>query len=564
MEPTLFRFTPRPITIERCEGWDVVVQDEVTGELVTLAPSAEPTRAPRSPGEVRRKDLFVPFGGRLERPPIIDGHRIEEVDGRFTLTELATGARTTLLHEATANRFQSAQNFAIRAGLALIVQDGGRTVHAFAIATGELVWKTTLASFAGVGFLGDAPVVCTHDGELVMLDPLSSTSTVSHRLTTRGTPTVHSGETGVFVHHDRGVVFVDGAGPHVVVDELADEPRFAARGDSWCRIDPGHARIIAGRGHGPARSLELDAPAVSIWVDPRGLAWSTRDAIVFVPFETLARDGELHAACRDVVDERPPSWTTATVTVASRSFLIVRDAFGRRTYGWKDAGFVKDATFEVAGFVRGYAGKEHGDQIAHPTLARRGGQVLALVGGSPFAPLPASVRLGVTRGFVAHAPAPSPVVELLLARGLIERTPSVDRAIAAGISNAALVLQWAHGARDGIAIGFVAYDHKVFNDTDDPIADLVAIGADPRVRARMLRVQNDCLELELEGKRQALEIDEKLIAKLGARFNRALAAVDARRRIHELRHDEDFYALLACDPETRDALEAGGIELDEL
>ena len=566
MVPTVFQFWPRPITIARADGWDVVAQDEVSGDAIALSPDTGATRAPRGPGPVHRKDLFVPFGARLERAPVIDGHRVETTAEAKTyvyrLTALATG-RATELRDDSNDYYRIPDRVAIRGDLALVVQLDERHVHAFALPSGRRVWQATLRGVVGAGFLGATPVACTADGELVQLDQRSGKPTGSVQLAIRGAATVRSGATGVFVHHDRGVVFVDARGPHVVLDELVAEPAFSAHGDTWCRTSADHTVVVVGHGRTPPRSLALAEPVVGVWADARGLAWSTADAIAFVPLGALARDGDVTATARPVVDPRPPQWTTATVTVASKSFLIVQDAWRRRTYGWVGAGFAKGDTFDAADFVRAYAADAYRDLVDFPTLARRGDQRTTLVGGVPRSPPAASVKLGTARAFAAAVHDPAPVVELLLARALITRTPAVDRAIAAGITDAALVLQHAHGVRDGADLGFVSYDHKVFNDTDDPVADLVRIAAEPRLRGHLRKATADRITFELAGKTSSLDIDEELIASLVSRFNAALAALGATRRIYQLGHTGDFFALLACDADTRDALGAAGVTLDD-
>ena len=43
---------------------------------------------------------------------------------------------------------------------------------------------------------------------------------------------------------------------------------------------------------GQPRVFSLEAPAVEVWMDPRGLALSRRDEVTFVPIAALTHDGE--------------------------------------------------------------------------------------------------------------------------------------------------------------------------------------------------------------------------------------------------------------------------------
>lgn len=572
MQPVAYRFAPRPIRVLQRIGWNVTVEDEVRGDEIMLAADREPLRRARPAGiAMQRKELFGDHGRYQPREDIVDGYTVVHVFERDTttyrLTHLADGRVSDLVIGRHLGYIVT-NAIAIRGDCALCVPESNDTVEAFDVATGKRRWKARLANVASVGFLGELPAACDDRGHLVVFDRKRGSVTLRHKLPTRGVPVLHSGASGVFVHHDRGLLFVDTAGVRVLLDELVAEPGCAVAGDSWCRWDEERKRIVFGVVGTQPRVLVLETPAVEVWMDPRGLAWSRRDEVVFAPLATLAHDREVRARCVRIRDPRPPRWEPATVFMASKSFTIIKDRWGRHTLGWKDTGWSKDEAFEVADFEYEFAGAEHADRIGHPTRLRRLGVETELdPGGAPLAPVPHELVVGTVGAFDASEHEVPSTIRALLELGLVTRCAEIDRLIARGTDNAAIALQHVHGARDGIAKGVVSYDHKFLNDTDDPVADFVKLAGHPDIRARTKKIGSEHIQFELivRGKTQShrLSIDEQLLDTLRELFNRALEAVSAPRRIYDVYSGADFYTFLACELEVARALRRANVELGD-
>ncbi len=122
-----------------------------------------------------------------------------------------------------------------------------------------------------------------------------------------------------------------------------------------------------------------------------------------------------------------------------------------------------------------------------------------------------------------------------------------------------------YAPREGIARGFLHYDHRVWNATDDPAADLAALAgaAALGVSAKLSSADSEiiALRVQIEGRRpkvSRLDIDGGLIPIVRA-VNAALARTSSARRVYSCTTSADRWAFVACTPEEADELAAAGL-----
>ena len=168
-------------------------------------------------------------------------------------------------------------------------------------------------------------------------------------------------------------------------------------------------------------------------------------------------------------------------------------------------------------------------------------------------------RIAIPRPPIGKAPAtaPQPWLGALVRHRLIESAEAVPESAWDG--DAVGVLVCVHEPRGAIARGFVHYDHRWGNDTDDLIADLAAIAERP-LSFRGVREDSDAIELDVlrdDGSSVRERIDvEGDIDQVAVRMNHWLERLGAERRIWCLDTGGDRFAFLGRPLAELEALRA--------
>jgi hypothetical protein len=119
-------------------------------------------------------------------------------------------------------------------------------------------------------------------------------------------------------------------------------------------------------------------------------------------------------------------------------------------------------------------------------------------------------------------------------------------------------------SRGAISRGFLYYDHKFWNDTEDPVADLAALAAAPWLDIEMIDKTYDHVTIQhaIAGGRPTttrVDLEDGLYA-LVDHLNAILASMPGARRIYHWTTNGDWYTFLARTPDEIRALQAAAIE----
>lgn len=255
---------------------------------------------------------------------------------------------------------------------------------------------------------------------------------------------------------------------------------------------------------------------------------------------------------------------TAVVTRVSKTFIGIEmpPPHGRHTLPWQGPQLRVGDRVTVAGEPNGGFYRRFRPLVVR--VAESGGLMRWLGrGGFTLVAIPQSDR----ERQVPTPTTPQPWLDTLVRHDLLD-AKTVIRPDLYGCDPAGLLLS-VHEPRGAIPRGFVHYDHKWGNDTDDLVADLAAIAGHPK---RFVLVACDWKTLELRFEVRPLDgrLVEEIVAhegdpeQIAGRMNVHLAELHAERRIWTWDTGMDRYAFLGRAPHEIAAMRDDGLPVDGL
>ncbi|APR88583.1 hypothetical protein A7982_13932 [Minicystis rosea] len=446
-----------------------------------------------------------------------------------------------------------ARSHALRDGIVSYpTPDGPLELYPF---HGGPVRRTPLDRIRELSAAGDSLFVGRFDGTVVEL----SASTLEERGRAR------FGDDVLHVHATGEVLLVETSDTLFVVRRLGDEPRPVARNLHPDRVVTSSGRWLCVQDKTAYASTGANAePAFLRLEHVLGHPYACRDGVLFVPEALAYADGDF--------------WTFLPWDLLTAGTNVVVPS-AELTLG---GGRVVDATVLLAGATILRLALTGGATATlpskgNPLALKKGDAIQVELRGDGrtheveriLAPgeratstdtmTPLDPRTIVSSG----AEGPPRWIAVLVQRGLVGDRRDVSQHLWRLAPVEALFQIYA--PREGIARGFLHYDHRVWNDTDDPAADLAALAgaAALGVSAKLSSADAEIivLRVESEGRRpkvSRLDIDRGLIPIVQA-VNAALARTSNARRVYSCTTTEGRWAFVACTPDEAGELAAAGL-----
>lgn len=160
---------------------------------------------------------------------------------------------------------------------------------------------------------------------------------------------------------------------------------------------------------------------------------------------------------------------------------------------------------------------------------------------------------------------------LLDAEGLLGPPASRDdlrKAVFAGRTEivasdfaAVLARRWPHNS--GLAVGFMAHDHRFGQETDDIIEEFADMLDGEPIRMRQTAMKGSRIHVRIatpdgQGRTAVIDCSEGGLEDVVHAVNSWLTDAAASKRLHSLDTTGDWHAVLACTPERHESLRARG------
>lgn len=420
---------------------------------------------------------------------------------------------------------------------------------------GGPVRRAPLDQIRELAAAGDSLFVGRFDGTVVEL----SASTLEERGRAR------FGDEVLHVHATGEVLLVETRDTLFVVRHLGDEPRPVARNLHPYRVVTSLGRWLCVRDDTAYVSTGADDEPAFLRLDHvLGEPYACRDGVLFVPEALSHADGDF--------------WTFLPWDLLTAGTNIVVPS-AELTLG---GGLVVDATVLLAGATILRLALTGGATVSltskgNPLALKKGDAIQAelrgdgrtleveriLAPGERATLEDAMTPLGPRTIASSGAEGPPRWIAVLVQRGLVGDGRDVSLHLWRLAPVEALFQIYA--PREGVARGFLHYDRRVWNDTDDPAADLATLAgaAALGVSAKLSSADSEIivLRVQIEGRRpkvSRLDIDGGLIPIVRA-VNAALARTSSVRRVYSCTTTADRWAFVACTPEEAGELAAAGL-----